>query len=172
MTIATMPARIGSGRVGQAATRAARSGGNDGCRWACGGQETAGRTRTRCEALSCVIGATVCKPSTAGSNPAGASSRPNPSGTVRTRPSPSTVGVSGVSSFPDPGTTSRQNPTGTAPTRPLRATESATGFDTGLTPADPALAALVDAWPTLPEPIKAGIVAMVRAAAPGKGGDR
>ena len=31
---------------------------------------------------------------------------------------------------------------------------------------DPELAVLVAAWPTLPEPIRAGIVAMVRAAAP------
>ncbi|HKA55972.1 MAG TPA: hypothetical protein VKJ47_20160 [Candidatus Binatia bacterium] len=30
---------------------------------------------------------------------------------------------------------------------------------------DPALAALIDAWPTLPEAIRAGILAMVRAAA-------
>jgi hypothetical protein len=29
---------------------------------------------------------------------------------------------------------------------------------------DPALAALIDAWPTLPESIRAGILAMVRAA--------
>ncbi len=28
---------------------------------------------------------------------------------------------------------------------------------------DPLLAALIDAWPTLPEPIQAGIIAMVRA---------
>jgi hypothetical protein len=31
-------------------------------------------------------------------------------------------------------------------------------------PADPDLAAVVDAWPTLREPIRAGILAMVRAA--------
>ena len=31
---------------------------------------------------------------------------------------------------------------------------------------DPDLAAIVDAWPTLPEPIKAGIVAMVKASGP------
>jgi hypothetical protein len=31
-------------------------------------------------------------------------------------------------------------------------------------PADPDLAALVVAWPNLPEPIKAGILAMIRAA--------
>ena len=34
----------------------------------------------------------------------------------------------------------------------------------------PDLAALVAAWPTLPEPIKAGIVAMVRAASGSRGG--
>lgn len=32
---------------------------------------------------------------------------------------------------------------------------------------DPELAALVDAWPTLPEALRAGIVAMVRAASVG-----
>jgi hypothetical protein len=31
---------------------------------------------------------------------------------------------------------------------------------------DPDLAAIVDAWPTLPEPIRAGIVAMVKASGP------
>jgi len=31
-------------------------------------------------------------------------------------------------------------------------------------PFDPELAAVVEAWPTLPEPIKAGILAMVQAA--------
>lgn len=31
-------------------------------------------------------------------------------------------------------------------------------------PSDPELAAVVDAWPTLAEPIRAGILAMVRAA--------
>ena len=30
-------------------------------------------------------------------------------------------------------------------------------------PPDPDLAAIVDSWPTLPEPLKAGILAMVRA---------
>ena len=29
---------------------------------------------------------------------------------------------------------------------------------------DPALAAIIDAWPTLPEAIRAGILAMIRAA--------
>jgi hypothetical protein len=34
---------------------------------------------------------------------------------------------------------------------------------------DPALAALVTAWPKLPEPIRAGIAAMVKASTPGRG---
>ncbi len=33
-------------------------------------------------------------------------------------------------------------------------------------PLDPALSAVVAAWPQLPEPIKAGILALVRAALP------
>jgi hypothetical protein len=33
-------------------------------------------------------------------------------------------------------------------------------------PADPNLAAVVDAWPGLPEAIRAGILAMVKAALP------
>jgi len=36
----------------------------------------------------------------------------------------------------------------------------------------PDLAAVIDAWPALPEPIRAGILAMVRAAAPGDRGGR
>jgi hypothetical protein len=32
------------------------------------------------------------------------------------------------------------------------------------TPSDPDLAAVIAAWPALPEPIKAGIVAMIKAA--------
>jgi hypothetical protein len=31
-------------------------------------------------------------------------------------------------------------------------------------PIDPGLASLIDAWPNLPDPIRAGILAMVRAA--------
>jgi hypothetical protein len=37
-------------------------------------------------------------------------------------------------------------------------------------PDDPDLVAIVGAWPTLPEPVKAGIVAMVRAAGGTKSG--
>jgi hypothetical protein len=42
------------------------------------------------------------------------------------------------------------------------AESSALGAQNGLF--DHELAAVVDAWPTLPEPIKAGILAMIRAA--------
>jgi hypothetical protein len=33
-----------------------------------------------------------------------------------------------------------------------------------MAPLDPDLAAVVDAWPTLPEPIRAGILGMIRTA--------
>ncbi len=36
-------------------------------------------------------------------------------------------------------------------------------------PIDPGLAAVVEAWPALPEAIKAGILAMVRAVGPARG---
>ncbi|MGO8903887.1 MAG: hypothetical protein ACLQU5_36960 [Isosphaeraceae bacterium] len=45
-------------------------------------------------------------------------------------------------------------------TRPQRATQGTTR----LLPDNPDLAAVVAAWPSLPEAIKAGIVAMVKAA--------
>jgi hypothetical protein len=41
----------------------------------------------------------------------------------------------------------------------------------GATETPPDLAAVVAAWPTLPEPIRAGILAMVKAAS-GEGGAR
>jgi hypothetical protein len=46
----------------------------------------------------------------------------------------------------------------------LRATESATGALPEALPADPELAAVIDAWDRLPEAVRAGIVAMVQAA--------
>ena len=62
-----------------------------------------------------------------------------------------------------------------APKRTLCATEGATGADdgirssaTGALPADPDLAAVVAAWDRLPEAVRAGIVAMVRAAGGGR----
>jgi integrase len=57
-----------------------------------------------------------------------------------------------------PTRTSRQDPTHTAPIRLLTATASAT--------VPPDLAAVMAAWPELPEAVRTGIVAMVRAAAP------
>jgi hypothetical protein len=64
------------------------------------------------------------------------------------------------SSSPHPTPSSRQDAIVTDPIRPPTATQNATH----LLPDDPGLAAVVDAWPDLPEAIKAGIVAMVRAA--------
>jgi hypothetical protein len=55
---------------------------------------------------------------------------------------------------------SRQHPTGPAPGRPPTATQTATH----LLPDDTDLAAVVAAWPRLPEALRAGIVALVRAA--------
>jgi hypothetical protein len=72
------------------------------------------------------------------------------------------------------GKVSRQSPPRSAPVRPLTATASATvgfadAFSEGLVqsspgvPPDPDLAAVMSAWPTLPGPIRAGILAMVKA---------
>ncbi len=52
-------------------------------------------------------------------------------------------------------------PNESGPIRTPTATAIATTFGTI---ADPDLAAVVDAWPDLPEAMKAGIVAMVKAA--------
>ena len=57
----------------------------------------------------------------------------------------------------------RQHPPVPEPVRTLRATRGATR-ESGEVDAD--LTAVVDAWPELPEAIKAGIVAMIRAARP------
>jgi hypothetical protein len=57
----------------------------------------------------------------------------------------------------------RQHPPVPEPVRTLRATRGSTG-ESGEVDAD--LTAVVDAWPELPEAIKAGIVAMIRAARP------
>ncbi len=95
-----------------------------------------------------------------GSNP---SSRTSPSEAVRLRqnhasykgkPSPTPV---------DPIPSSRQYPKESGSIRPLTATRNATR----LLPDDPGLAAVADAWPDLPEALKACILAMVRAV-PGK----
>jgi hypothetical protein len=57
-----------------------------------------------------------------------------------------------------------------APTRPQTATQNATRALPDALPPDPDLAAVVAAWPTLSEPIRAGILALVKAS--GTGGSR
>jgi len=59
-----------------------------------------------------------------------------------------------------PITPSRQDTTQAAPKRPLTATQNATH----LLPEDSDLAAVIETWDRLPEAIRAGIVAMVKAA--------
>jgi hypothetical protein len=54
----------------------------------------------------------------------------------------------------------RQDPSPLASAGPSTATENATG----LIPSDPDLHEIISAWPSLPEAIKAGIIAMVKAA--------
>ena len=63
-----------------------------------------------------------------------------------------------------PNSLSRQNPTVPGPSRSLRATRGAARSCQPLATTGPDQAAVVDAWPELPEAIKAGIVAMVKAA--------
>jgi len=65
-------------------------------------------------------------------------------------------------------TSSRQDTTDSASIRPLTATQNATHPCQSAVTNDPALAAVVDAWPELPEALKAGIVAMVKAALGGR----
>jgi hypothetical protein len=59
----------------------------------------------------------------------------------------------------------RQQAAVSAPIRPLTATENATS----VLPADTGLATVIDDWDRLPEAVRAGIVAMVKAAAKGSG---
>ncbi len=60
----------------------------------------------------------------------------------------------------------RQEPTQAAPKRLPTATQNATR----LLPEDSDLTAVIDAWPDLPEALKAGIVAMLKAALGKRGG--
>ncbi len=78
----------------------------------------------------------------------------------RNRQNPANYGVKPSSPSAQSLPSSRQDTTDSASIRPPTATQNATH----LLPDDPGLAAVVDAWPDLPEAIKAGIVAMVRAA--------
>ena len=49
---------------------------------------------------------------------------------------------------------------------PLSAGQTSTNKPCTATPADPNLAHVIDAWPYLPEPIQAGILAMIAATVP------
>ena len=68
---------------------------------------------------------------------------------------------SGISAVPF-----RREPPRPAPIRPQTATQNATRALPNALPVDPDLTALVAAWPHLPEAVRAGITAMVRAVQP------
>lgn len=88
--------------------------------------------------------------------------RIKPTGSVKT---PSFTAQSPSSASAHETRLSRQNPTDPDPIRPSTATKIATGLrQRHVIDAEPDLAAVVDAWPNLPEAIRAGILAMVQAA--------
>jgi hypothetical protein len=65
-----------------------------------------------------------------------------------------------------PVLSSRQNPTDSGSIRPSTASENASvdnAYASKSNAADPDLAAVVAAWPSLPEAIRAGILATVKA---------
>ena len=86
----------------------------------------------------------------------------HPSTSDRTRLDATNLPVPrGVMSFPG-WPDSRREPAGSDSRRPPRATKSATRP----LPEDLDLAAVVSAWPNLPDAVRAGILAMVRASDP------
>jgi hypothetical protein len=88
--------------------------------------------------------------------------RPKPTGSDET---PGNPGVSSSSTSDHPIPPSRQKTTQLDPNRPLRATEGATGFRVVAPPVLPAdLQRIVDAWPGLPESVRASILMLVKAA--------
>ncbi len=98
-------------------------------------------------------------------NPLVEGSSPSPVISDRTRQNPPRPGgAKELGQGEIPGQT-RQHATMTGPVRPLTATENATG----LLPGDPDLATVIDAWDGLPEAVRAGIVAMVKASSKGGG---
>lgn len=75
--------------------------------------------------------------------------------------------ISDGGQYPRQGSNTPANPLGKPQTGGERGTESGTPGDDSATirqPHDPELAAVVTAWPHLPQAVRAGIVAMVRAA--------
>jgi hypothetical protein len=92
-------------------------------------------------------------------NPLVEGSSPSPVIHEGTRQNTSKPAISLGLHQPQPDSGLRTEPPESEPVRLPGATRGATG----LIPDDPDLAAVVDAWPVLPEAIKAGILAMVRA---------
>ncbi len=95
-------------------------------------------------------------------NPLVEGSSPSPVICDRTRQNTSKTVSRKTLRQPHPDSRSRTEPTLSASIRPPTATPNATR----MLPDDRDLAAVVDAWPDLPEAIRAGIVAMVKAARP------
>ena len=91
------------------------------------------------------------------------SSRTDPSEPIRLRQNHANYKGKPSSTLADPIASTRQYPNESGSIRPATATQNATR----LLPDDAGLAAVVDAWPDLPEAVKAGIVAMVKAASGG-----
>ncbi len=87
------------------------------------------------------------------------SSRTDPSEAVKLRQNHTNYKGRPSSTPADPIPSTRQYPNESGSIRPATATQNATR----LLPDDPGLAAVVDAWPELPEAIRAGIVAMINA---------
>ena len=83
----------------------------------------------------------------------------NPSEAVKLRQNHTNYKGRPSSTPADPIPSTRQYPNESGSIRPATATQNATR----LLPDDPGLAAVVDAWPELPEAIRAGIVAMINA---------
>src|SRR5258707_1179188 len=102
------------------------------------------------------IGHRSTEPKVRGSNPLGCTSDSNRQTPPKTAPSNSLRQPQAEATGPE----SRQQPTQSAPIRLLSATASATVANADATD----LGEVMAAWPNLPEPIRAGILAMIRSA--------
>jgi len=98
-------------------------------------------------------------------NPLVEGSSPSPVISERTRQNTSKAANSNELRQAHSDSASRTEPTQDDPRRPPRATRGATR---DCIVDDPDLAAVVAAWPELPEAIRAGILAMVKAASLGR----
>jgi hypothetical protein len=119
-------------------------------------------TRARVAELADAQDLGSCAARREGSTP---SSRISPSRTVNMRQNRESYKAKPSSTPVDPIRSSRLHPTGSAPIRPSTATPNATrDCEVVATADDPDLAAVVAAWPKLPEAIRAGVLALVKAA--------